>query len=492
MGITHWAAKRLTLWSLVQATEDKGMIRAIFKNDKNLAYDINDIVGSVSRSMKQWDCSKPRNTGYSALFLEKACEMLDTDRLTFVEAPIFELFNPDKIAPAEQQAALDVITKKYTPEHLLSDEELRQLEEVVKGNTKTDPEEEKVQQESTLAIFGHGYMHIPNTRHFTTVAEGVAKGEIDQKLFYQSTDSAAAWLNLINSEYPSYDYCKSALEQLIKSPDWIQIVKKGEHSNIVMLGGAGSPSKDAMLISHLLQTVPTETILYTILDISPHLCIDSYHALMRFKKQLNWSAEKLRIGIVHWDFMRLDELAREEVRRNNGKVIWVITAGTIGNVREKGFFSSVNTQASTDDLLIVTADTFSKDHIHDAKKRLSEKYDNESLNHFLGTPLAAVQSAIKSNVSLEHALNSIERVLEVATTEEHTDVPNSLYVEWKLKLECLKPKINKGLPEELILLRSTRYSHEGLVEFARHQGWYFISSSFGADPHFRQFLFRRQ
>jgi len=483
-GITCWRAKRIALLGIFASQTDTEVIRKVLKTSEHEEGDYERRVKSVCAMYPQWETRAPTKHDGPKIFFSCLLEHCSNPR-----APSeLKLISGDMatflgcFGRSAQLAALARLNQ--SPEECgIAARELKDLNR--KFDYSTDAEEIAALplREKARLLTRHFTVYHSSTAALLTVRRGLDAGEISQALYYQSPDAAASWLALINSpKYPSYNHCAESLEKLTNSPAWTNTLRLGHHARIVMLGGGGSPSKDMLLIESALELVPETRgpIRHVLVDLSTPLLVDSTRFILRELARRRIK-EEVELRIIEGDFLRLQECS--DLLEENGNTIWAITAGTLGNVREREFFNSLNTRAVTRDLLIVSADTFDEEPVETFRSTIEEKYRHEDMLNFLAAPLGVVLQLTEAHESVANALKRVRISVDDDLDSSHSDVPGSRFVEFSIEVEGRK----------LLLLNSSRYHDPNLVEFARDHGWQHLTTvRSSANERFRQFLFVRR
>jgi hypothetical protein len=483
-GIPYWRAKRIALLGIFAAQTDTEVIRKVLKTSEPDEEDYERRVRSVCAMYPQWETRAPtKHDGPKIFFscLLQDCsnqrapselKLISGDTATFLSC-----FGRDA-----HHAALARLNQS-ADDCGLTAHELQKLNHQFDYTTDTAEIGIPSLRANVRLLTRHFTVYHSSTAALLTVRKGIEAGEISQALYYQSPDAAASWLALINSpNYPSYNHCAESLEKLTNSPAWSNTLRLGHHARIVMLGGGGSPSKDMLLIESALELVPKVRgpVRHVLVDLSTPLLVDSTRFILR-ELARRGIKEDVELRLIEGDFLRLQECS--ELLEENGNTIWAITAGTLGNVREREFFNSLNTRAATRDLLIVSADTFEEEPVETFRTTIEQKYRHEDMLNFLAAPLGVVLQLTEAHESVANALRRVKICVDDDLDSSHSDVPGSRFVEFSIDLKGRK----------LLLLNSNRYHEPDLVDFARDHGWQHLTTvRSSANERFRQLLFVRR
>jgi hypothetical protein len=314
-----------------------------------------------------------------------------------------------------------------------------------------------------------------------TVAAGVRAGKVDQKHYYLDPDSANAWGRLVNADaYPTYDHCRTGLQALFESEPWKVSLDGSRPLTAVMLAGGGAPSKDLVLLRSLLAQPYVQTpIHYYLNDISPYMLTASAVWIRESLRSIG-RLENVAVRLVYDDVFELAGL--RELFHQQGKVIFAITGGTIGNFSEVAFFHSLNRAADDGDLLIVSADTLDGMPQHAVEDTLISKYNNPDLRNFIRPVVKAVLAEFNSHEPLDSALDRIKVTIRTGSYMRSSDVPHSRSVIVTLDVNG----------REIVLVTSTRYQSAELTAFAAGFGWQPVCQiPSPRNEHYQQFLFCR-
>jgi Histidine-specific methyltransferase, SAM-dependent len=313
-----------------------------------------------------------------------------------------------------------------------------------------------------------------------TVVDGLNRGRIDQKHYYLGADSANNWFALVRSEgYPSYDDCKLGLQALVASKQWKQAMTDTQPKSVVMLAGGGAPTKDFLFLRSMLAQPHVRRLDYYLVDISYYMLRESRLYIEQHGKNID-GFEKVKVKAREGDVLKMTARHREEFHEQ-GKAIFALTAGTIGNLSETAFFTSLNQAAAPGDLLVLTADTIDGAPSDETAKTLTSKYNHDEFRKWIQPVVRAVLNELNSNEPLDDVLDRVNVELRPGD-EANSDVPES----WSVVLSL---EINR---KTVTLLTSTRYQAEQLTQFAAAFGWHLLHQVSGPyNSHFKQFLFSR-
>jgi Histidine-specific methyltransferase, SAM-dependent len=314
-----------------------------------------------------------------------------------------------------------------------------------------------------------------------TLRSAFERRRIDQKFHYLTPDAAAIWKAVVDcGVYRQYAECHASLSLLCESEPWKAFFKDGAGKSCVMLG-CGAPSKDILLINAMLGAVPSGTsVNYTMIDFSNFMLKSSSHAVDSIISN-HGMTKRVKLHRVEDDFQTLN--SREKLLSEPTKpAIWLITGGTIGNINERDFFSSMRRVTRPDDLLVIGAETVSPDISTPPIDVLRKKYDTPEVRRFVETPLHSLWREMGwSSEDLQKALKRIAVDVVDGVEHGHSTVRNSLSVEVSLMVN------NRNL----VLLTSTRYEEAELVSFAGGNGFELVDSiASPLNTNYKQMVFR--
>ncbi|MDH3998079.1 MAG: L-histidine N(alpha)-methyltransferase [Desulfuromonadales bacterium] len=308
---------------------------------------------------------------------------------------------------------------------------------------------------------------------------GVEEGRVQSTMFYNLPEAAEAWTDLVDTNnYSMYLDCLLSLKELVASEDWDNALRGGarEYYTAVTLGGGGSPEKDWVLATSMIDALGEQSTLhYWLNDISCYMIHQSAQSLNRRVHQKNLS-ERITFNYDCSDFLEHDMYFRRPASHH---IVWALLGGTIGNVSEKDFFRSLNGPSKVDDLLVVGIDTINGEAPEAFEERMSGEYRCKELDTLLRLPLNG-------------ALKDIDPIVEVSITaykeggsDNKSDVPNSRTAVFSAPTVATTEK-------RIVLAHSTRYEVEDLLEFAERLGWLHVKTiPAPSDSSFRQLLLRR-
>jgi hypothetical protein len=323
---------------------------------------------------------------------------------------------------------------------------------------------------------------LQHTGPVETISTGLRAGKIDQRHFYLDPDSASGWSRLVRADaYPTYDHCKTGLQALVESEPWNASLGSSRPVTAVMLAGGGAPTKDLLFLRSLLaQPYATGLVGYYLVDISLYMLRDSALWIREHSRTIE-GYEKIDLKLIHHDVLAMTWRHREQFHQQ-GKVIFGITGGTIGNFSEETFFRSLDRAADDGDLLIVSADTIDGLPADAVEKTLTRKYDHPDLRRFIRPVVSAVLSESNTQESVSSALARIRVKLSPGGDVYPSNVPGGWSVIVTLDIDG----------REVILVTSTRYQSTELINYAVRFGWHAVCQiPSPLNPHYKQFLFKR-
>lgn len=478
-GIKHWNPKRLALRAKFSAVTDTEVITKVIEESVEKD-ELEERVRRILQMFPKWNSIKPKKAGGPKVFFDLLSLFFENSTgLSLIEDDIGGF-----IARFEKSDC-DIALAYLNDAHELNDLTDTELQALNKRFCYEPRAANSEVIRATAELNNH--FAVFHSTHATTLTmrRAIEAGKLGSEHYYLSSDAAANWLSLIDSpSYPSYMDCLAGIRELVLGPTWANIIRAGNHQRVVMLGGGGAPSKDLLLIENILGLLPENRrpLRYVMIDLSSPLLIDSTRFILREMKRRGWTRKMLEPIPIEHDFLKLKGCA--ELLNEPGMTIWGCTGGTVGNVREDAFFSSLNARATTGDVLLLTADTFDGESLDHFRDKIKGKYKHEAMHNFLASPLGTVLQLERSDEGISSALKRISIDVEDDTDHEHSDVYGARCVQFSIRL--------KERDKPLVLLNSTRYSEKHLTDYAADLGWCHLRTvASPSNPSFKQFLFRR-
>jgi hypothetical protein len=310
--------------------------------------------------------------------------------------------------------------------------------------------------------------------------------QIDHRHLYLSEESSNKWYAFLHDDdYRQYSECVASLRNLLASPAWLEDSK--EIDGVVMLG-AGTESKDRIVVSHLhhRSQKSKRTYNYYIVDYSYHMLMPTVRGLERYILS-SAPGVILRRPIIA-NFCQLpSEFPWESPEE---RLAWFLPGGTLGNLIEDHFFVSMSGVMREGDLLVIGVETTGIDQ-KALEKRLRTKYETEVLRKFVSTPIRTYWSMKDMNFDLAAAIKGakVEIVAGDATEKHlrnHSTVPGAVSVAIWVPVE----------KRRVTVLFSTRYERQSLIDYVTNQRFGF--AYLGEFPeqkskeHYKQFVFVRR
>jgi uncharacterized SAM-dependent methyltransferase len=456
-GIPNLDLKLEVCCKLIGAMTYRELVDKVLKNHL--------LAGQVYDRLLKWGKNRPVTSEFwDQLAVELDCDGSVTGAL-LIDAKIDRFI--DFLPPDRQERARQIVADLGSHD-----------------DQPASPPESTLLQDAISAL-GFGNSNVIWLQHMgpvQTVATGLRAGKIDQRHYYLDPDSANGWSRLVRSEaYPTYDHCKTALQALVESAGWNQSLRAGQPSTVVMLAGGGAPTKDLLLLRSLLaQPYVQGCVHYYLVDISLWMLRESALWIRE-----NWQTidgfERIVLRPVHQDVLEMTSRHRE-LFHEQGKVVFGITGGTLGNLSEETFFRSLDTASDDGDLLIVSADTIDDLPSDTVARRLTDKYDNPALRRFIRPVVRAVLSESDARETVDSALKRIKVTLRPGGEANASDVPQS----WSVIVTL------EHAGREVTLVTSTRYKSSELMAFARGFGWQEVCQiSSPLNPDYKQYLLCR-
>jgi hypothetical protein len=309
--------------------------------------------------------------------------------------------------------------------------------------------------------------------------------QIDHRHLYLSEESATRWYAFLHDEdYRQYGECVSSLRNLLASPKWL--TESDRIDGVVMLG-AGTESKDRIVVSHLHRRflATKRTYNYYIVDYSYHMLMPTVRGLERYISS-SASGVILRRPII----ANFCQLPREFPRETDEeRLAWFLPGGTLGNLIEDHFFTSMSGVMREGDILVVGVET-TGDDLAAFEKKLRAKYDTEVLRKFVSTPIRTYWSMKDMYFDLAAAIKGAKvDIVKGATTEKHlhnhSTVPGAVSV-------AIWVPVDK---RRVTVLFSPRYDRQKLIDYVTDErfGFTFLDEFPDKDSseHYKQFVFAR-
>ncbi len=458
-GIPDWDKKREAFATFFRTYGDKQLVQKIV-GEKGDTY-----VASVVQSFKHYYKGKPTKHGYyfdrlaeemNKVLKQEGYDVAIGGRM-LVDCTYRELC---ALVPAARRIGWPPVGESVGDQSLSGQTEVQEMQEI---DALDHP------------------VWVSRVALLETAREGLNRGRVDQKVYYLNPDAADHWKNLISSEqYQQYDECKAALRDLTTRSIWSTFFTAGGNDGVVMLGG-GSPTKDLVLIQSLLGLVSrSSTIHYALVDISHYMLLSAFRLVESALRQTN-VRDRVQLTTLGWDFMNLHG-AHRRLRRAGKNVVWVLPGGTIGNLDESHFFSSIKSKAVSGDLVVIGAETTGGKDVKTIKATLLHKYEHPAFRNFVMAPLRAVWHDLGIAGPIEKALKEVQIDIVDGFANGHSRVNGAVSVEVSIVLEGRK----------VVLLTSTRYNETTFADFVESHGFVqkdSIPSPLNAE--FKQLVFYR-
>lgn len=433
-GILDFEQKFKLLQQLTGKDSFSQAIEAVIKNSYPEYCDgkVSDIVGAA----RKWKASNPKSSrtpknAPGKVFLSCLEDYLLTR----------EYIADDASAEAIDyfcNKSIDAFSKFINPNSSLQD-----LNDYV--DYPEDPEQ--------LVLYVNGANNYPSPKDLITTRK------IDQKLCYMSPQAPGNW-DLVTQaiDYKQFDACKSALNKMLNSPEWINYCKEKGPDGVVCLG-AGSAQKDVLILESIIKHttgLDSGPLHYSLVDSSSYMLSDT---LNKVKKSLYGESRRtIETNGLNKDFNCLKKW--KELRRQHRNVAWFINGGTIGNIEEKAFFKSIASQSNRGDLLSISIDTLSDDVGLSKETDLKSRYDKKYIRDLIKPSLSYIWPELNIDKSFQQTLKDIK--YQYVEGQLHSDVYASRSVEFSIR--------DKN-HDKIVLLTSTRYKEEYFVKFARDFGF---------------------
>lgn len=463
-GVRDWAAKKVLLKGLYDVLGDKDLIESVVEPYIKEAYQKRLFIDKTCVAWQKWSRSRP--TG------ERSRQFWDFLIAFFrleVRAP--QLWSSSIVEFAEffrdESEIAIAVAALATDERLAIDEDTRHelLGRFPHGGV--------VESASGPLVCGDtdGFSLWCNARTtFEDPQAAIRSGRAPlASSFYTVPRAATAWTALVDAAgYHMYLDCLLTLKDLVESECWKAALCDGRFTTAVSLAGGGSPQKDWVLASSLIDPRggPLE---YLIVDISRYMIQETASVLCRrlLKHKL---AEKIRLHMVNEDVLKLD--VRFPRPAHWGSAVWALLGGTIGNLSELDFLRSINGPSRVGDLLVIGVDTLDAESPDQLDERLDTQYRCTELDALLLTHVGDGGGADTSDGPVVTVSVTTER-------DSPSDVPQSRTAIFK---------DGRGNP----LATSTRYVLDEFLAFVSRFGWDHVWTQAGPESStFRQLLLRR-
>ena len=475
VGITDWPQKQSFLRALYGVLNNKALVEQVIGANFNRKSD--ELLGEVEKcyeTFRRWDRSKPSNKR-SQQFWEQVIKdnEIDAGPATLWAATIGEFLGFFTEAENFHQVVYEFVNDQRSS----LDPSTKQKLELKFGRGSTAREE----VETTASLKDYN-LRAHTGLTFAGPQTGVKEGHIQSTMFYNMPEAATAWAALVESKnYKMYLECLLSLKCLVSSEQWKTALnhERFVYDTAVTLGGGGSPEKDWVIITSMLESLgPTRALQYWINDISPYMIQNSVRSLHR---RLDTSNLDKRINInLDWsDFLRLD--MHFKLPPSNG-VLWALLGGTIGNVSERDLFRSINGPSKIGDLLVIGFDSIDNETSSAFEDRMNAEYQCKELDALLQTQFVIASAGGKKVVPKVDVMVEYYREQR---SNNFSNVPDSRTAVFFSSQESANDS-------RVVLAYSTRYTSVAFISFARQFGWECLTLVDGpSGSRFRQLLLRR-
>lgn len=308
-----------------------------------------------------------------------------------------------------------------------------------------------------------------------------SRKSIDQLIIYDSVTAANSWTSVLNNRsYKQYAECEEALEKTLASEEMESYFQEYEPDGFVKLG-AGSTSKDKMILqSFQRKSNKCNVINFRLVDYSIAMLDISSKALHDILPNNSPISNKtVSFKNIKADF--LDLPLRVHLRRTGVPVMFFITGGTIGNLDEGKFLSSILRVAEPNDLLIICCETLPDEVNEEYHKYLLSKYDHIDAKEMLSPALQKIWYLIDEK---EHTFNEAIKLIKPKIVEDRWDgvtaVDNSVSIVFEY-----------GCEPPIRLITSTRYKESSFVKFVEAYGFELLTVKSGkTNSKFKSFMFK--
>jgi hypothetical protein len=439
-GVVEWPDKLIALKILYGGVStDRELARKIMAGDPDPRQGSNLLDQIVDLIKTQWLLHTPTG-GLSKIYIRRVLDQINV-RISEYE-------------PNKKMSEFTLVQQRYAEFRAFLPEHLRELIPSHHPSYLDDSASYvSFDEDDDVAHI----MWIPRHLKFETIKAGVDRGHIDQKFCYLTPDAVAHWEGVVSSgQYALYDHCRDTLAEFATCDLWRDFFEKENGRGIMMLGG-GSASKDILLIQSALRHLTNgEVLKYRIVDISNYMGLSAFQ-LVDAHLRGNELRQRVDLIAVHWDFMHLRRLT-DRIRTKNEKLAWFMPGNTFGNINEAQFLRSLSSKAENGDILVVGAEILQPGNRQSSIEIARTHYENREIRDLVSPALTAIWRELNSRLSFKEMQNQIR--VEVRERNEHSAVRDAVTIELALPLKDL-----------IVLLTSTKYSSDGLVDYARGFGF---------------------
>ncbi|ESQ89849.1 hypothetical protein ABAC460_11135 [Asticcacaulis sp. AC460] len=304
---------------------------------------------------------------------------------------------------------------------------------------------------------------------------------VDQRNMYIGRDCVANYHRAANDKgYKNLNMCQVLLGDFVESDPWVELISNNKVGSVVILG-AGSAEKDDIVLSSIDKITRNERkrlINYAIIDASYDMLFDTYKHIQEIFQTKDRPAN-VQIQPFHADFTDLYPLKWKIQPQDGSATVFMCLGGTIGNINENNFLTSIRACSKEGDYLLLAAEFIDGISPRDIETRLKEEYGGDGMKDLALGPIRGELD--RQGVSPVKEDRRKKVVVNVGPPERFDD-----FIEGTIAAK-LQIAISGTM---LTLLESKRYRLEKFKAFFR--GFDFVGAYERNDnPRFKHLLFRR-
>jgi hypothetical protein len=486
-GIADWPSKRAALWTIYGGvSSNRELAHKITLGMPNPSSGASVLERCVECLSKTWPKYRPRG-GYSLEFRDRIITQIN--KLIRGNLP-----NPTGEAIVGPMTADVFVNQPYsTFRRIFPQNPWGTILAVAAGEERLESRNDRFTTENkNKATY---LQHVSSELTFELPKAAIARGKVDQKLYYGNYEAVDNWEGVISARrYALYGHCRDALISVTQTDIWQDFFAKHNGCAIVMLGG-GSASKDLILIQSALEKLPVkERLWYTIADYSFAMS-HSARRLVDANLRREGLASRITLDTAWCDFLQLEEVTKA-YRPDGARTAWLIPGNTFGNLDEGRFLASIRNEAEEGDILVIGVETIDPKQKPTSIREARTRYKIAEVYEFVSPALMAVWHGLGTTASIKSLKQRIDT--RICSEKEHSAVPGSITIELFLDLSKIpkrrikrRPSRRRAPKRSLTLLTSTKYDPTNLIGFVERFG---LKSEAIVDApqfaHYKQFVFR--